>query len=288
MRQTDKPNFVRLEFDTYGEFLDYVSQDPKDMIYDGHSSRLESGNSGFTGTPNYQTALQLARDGWPQGIAQANKYSSALFAKLSHLVERLDPVGDIEGAGFDVGTYLSGVPECWLRFETTMAEGAGKVIRLLYTCGASAAVDNDVMIKRGAVAAALVQLLEYAGHRVEIFCCPRCSTSDKQGKGYRLECIVKIKDAEQPLDMSRLIFALAHPSMLRRLGFRLDELGSHETQRKVGTVSYSVAPSQDLLDRADIYIDKIRMSQDAWWDSAEKTEKFILENLKKQGVEIAC
>jgi hypothetical protein len=78
---------------------------------------------------------------------------------------------------------------------------------------------------------ALIDAIEYAGHRAEVICNEAMSYREyedyRQGKHKEdgwFEISVVVKKSSQPLDMSDLAFCLAHPAMLRRIMFSVAEI----------------------------------------------------------------
>ena len=109
---------------------------------------------------------------------------------------------------------------------------SGKIVNIAFNMSASGSISADEMFNKGATIAALVELLERAGKRVELK--GRMSTTghDKAKTNFRYQ--VMIKEAGEPIDVDRLAFSLAHPGCLRRLGFSIMEQASEKTQRAIG------------------------------------------------------
>src|SRR6185295_6436941 len=126
--------------------------------------------SEFTKAKDWNHVLQLAKDGWPEGLEKSKSISSVMFNDVSQMIERTDVNHDIEGHAIDVSRFVDGEPECWLKFENVIqeAESGNKLIRITFNCTVSAGVNTDTIIRKGATISALIELLEYAGHRVEL------------------------------------------------------------------------------------------------------------------------
>jgi hypothetical protein len=126
----------------------------------------------------------------------------------------------------DVGRFLSGEPEC---FGTEIADGGSisrPVVKIVANLAASGAVTPQSLFIRGAAIVAAIDILEALGRRVEAWVAhgsARSKGSDSQSH----ETHVLVKRADQPLDVDRLAFAVAHPACLRRLCFSIMEQHGH-------------------------------------------------------------
>lgn len=273
-------------FYSWGECIDAAKNGAAKTPSYNSSQEVSSSPNPWEGTKTFGEAMELATNGWTAGEETIGKISAKVLAKVTSLIQRDEVVYDVEGIGLDVAEYLNGVPECWQRFESHMAEGEGiKHIRLVYNATASAGIEPNIMAARGAAVAALVQALEYAGARVEVWAIPiaiRCGWGGS-GKGPDFEARVLVKAADQDLDMSRVAYALAQPSMLRRIGFAL--LEGHEGAMKAA--GYSYGHPATTLDKGDVYIDSARLGE-AQWTKEESAVQWVLAELQKQGIQLTA
>lgn len=276
MQTTDNGQIYRIDFDNWGEFLGHVARPiPR------HCSTRDSETQpySFNKTSSYRDALDLAQNGWPEGIAQIKELSAQIFDLISHKIIRYDPYHDVEGAMIDIARYIDGEPECWIAFEEnkTQAPASSDLITLVFNASASAGVRTEVMERKGAAITALTECLEFAGKRVKVVFVGCTSRHSKSG-----EFFVTIKEFDQPLDMDRLAFALIHPSMFRRLTLRCIEL-MPEAYQCIANTSYG-SPA-DVVTDADIYIQKAHLNE-YQWSSESAAITWIRENLKSQGIEL--
>jgi len=268
---------IKRHYESWGEFLAYID---RDIPADNYLQASKTGGSGFCGTPNWEAALELSRVGWLKGQADASKIAAPLFNSVSSMIERTDIVRDVEGAQIDIALFLDGEPECWQRFETSYIDGIGyRVLRLTFNIAASAAISQATITAKGATIAALIQLLEYSGYRVQVDV-----LWGGNSPGIYIQPSVTVKRPDQPLDLPRLMFAMAHPSMLRRLLFRWAELMHKTDQQKLGS-SYGHPDEVPEADQGDIHIAKSSYP-DSQWDNPESARKWIVGQLKKQGVSL--
>lgn len=273
---------VSLDFDSWGPYVDLAEHGETNMPLTTQGSR-ESDRGGWAGTSSFEEALELVINGWPDGEKKTRMLSRGLFAHVSHLIERQNVIYDVEGNGIDVAKYLNNEPECWQRFETELTDGPGhRLVRLMFNFSVSGGVSTNVIMARGAVIAALIELLEYAGHRVEL----TAIQSIQRGSNYG-ELRVRVKEFSQNLDMGRVVFALAHPSMLRRLAFSVWERSLNGMERsKLGIGTHYGFPCDSLGDRGDIYVGKALLGA-VQWEDEKQAERWIMDELKKQGVTLS-
>jgi hypothetical protein len=132
---------------------------------------------------------------------------------------------DVAGDLLDVGMHLSGEPECWM-VETDSANSVSRqsrVKRLMIETCVSAGVSTEVMTQRGVALMQMIDMLESSNVRVELY----VMMSSGHDKSRSICHIQKVKDADQPLNRAHVLYWVAHPSALRRLGFGAFEIGTH-------------------------------------------------------------
>ena len=273
MRVEDKRLPKKLiEFGSWGELIDYAARVPTVTAKSEQHSRFVRDDDWY-GTPDFPAALNLALNGWTDAETKARTLSSVLFNKVSSLVEHDYPVSDIEGVDIEMGAYTRGEPECWTRFEKVMEEGEGKIARIVFNGFFSAGINHDVIIARGAAVAALVDLLEYSGTRCEVIY--HCPFNDP------IHFRTLIKSADQPLDLSRLMFAVGHPSMFRRIMFSALEHNPERESLSLYGLPYELHESQ----RGDVYLGCAGFP-DVQWKDTESAQAWIIAELKSQGVDV--
>ncbi len=116
-------------------------------------------------------------------------------------------IADVTGAGYDVGAYLSGEPECWLRFS----EQAGRrAVRIGLCARASGGVPLEALMARGAAVMAIALLLQAHGQPVEVDVLFPCDFRPLK---------LRLADASSGsvLDLDRMAFGLVHPACYRIL-----------------------------------------------------------------------
>jgi hypothetical protein len=233
MQIIEKPRLRRAEFATFGEFLSYaenqVPSGERSNYRDTDCRSWAVGNTGFHHTKTFAEAESLARRGWHEGASQVAAFRDRLGASLDRAVATVRATEvqyDVTGLWADVGRVATGEPEC-CGYEAAGTRNATRVIPLRINVSSSHACTSDEFLARGAVTVAVIDTLESLGDRVAL----SFGASAKCGRtGVVYEFVAPAKEPDQPLDLDRLAFFLAHPAALRRYGFsvyeKLGRLGS--------------------------------------------------------------
>lgn len=212
-------------FDSYESFIRQASKagelENRKASTKDSSNRWDMG-AGWAGT------LELAKRGWPEGLKRIQKAAELLKLPVGEKSYEPRQVLAVSGDEVDVGLYLSGEPECMHDYEMLETPSFGKVAKIIVNLSASWQVSAETMFQRGAAAVLLIDALEQSGIRCEVWALPKCSSNKGESvkRGSRKESLVVhvcVKQADDPVELDRLAFMLAHPAAFRRLGFRMME-----------------------------------------------------------------
>lgn len=261
-------------FDSYPEFIQTCMKYPANP---GKSRNTDIRK--WSGTETYEEACDLALKGWNEGAQKAYDLSHDIETRLYSLIERQVISYDITGELLDVARFCDGTPEHWGVFETQLVEGPGtKYFHLVVNGTVSGGISTKVVIERGASIAALVHLAELAGHRVKA-----TLVFSIEGRSVHYEVRVPLKDYEEHLDIDKLAYAIAHPSVLRRhLLSLMEELPEpYYSNFNVGS-GYGLPKDTDGA-RGDIYIEHMLAGDDRW-ASPESATAWVREELTRLGV----
>jgi hypothetical protein len=217
----------RLEsWNSFGEFLDYVESNPKPLS-------SNEGRSSFTGgTSSLSDAVRLARQGYREVRPDVDRMVNDLTDRISgKLDNRYDVRHNVCGSDVDMGRYVQGEPECMMEWVSEPAEAMGRVVKIVVNAAASSYVTAEQIKARGAAVLALIDTIHKLGVGLEVW--SECGISNKGvNKGDRFGFAVKIHSSEDMVDIDAIMFALAHPSMLRRAVFSAMEMS--EKAREMG------------------------------------------------------
>lgn len=241
-----------------------VAEAQKELGGGNRASR--TGSQKFTHTTSFDHAVELATNGWPEGAARVRRLAKELRLKMP-MQPMQSTYYDIAGSYVDVGRYLEGEPECMVDFREEPTKR--HTFRVGFNVCVNGGVDAREIEANGAALCVLIDRLESIGVRVEVTAFDQCAPV----------CVLAttVKECDQPLDLDRVTFALAHPSFLRRLGFgwrdgrpveernamhawdfgsgKPSGYGGHETyQGRYGQWTDEIVPAQhecDLMLRAE-------------------------------------
>jgi hypothetical protein len=220
------------------------------------------------GTANLKAAVALGHNGYDEIRPEVER----MFTEMeSQLAERLEIAFQTQfgytGSVVDVGRYLSGEPECMLDFVPEPSARMGRVVRIIVNGIASASVSADRIKKRGVVVCALVDAIHKLGMGVEVYV--EFPTNDRglnNPKGTVHTMLVKLHSSEQMLDINNLMFALCHPSMLRRISFSVMEQTKWAPAKELVQSGYGFPGALECADRvgADVRCEMLQSGKDEY------------------------
>ncbi|MDF1551968.1 MAG: hypothetical protein P1P84_02845 [Deferrisomatales bacterium] len=174
-----------------------------------HSRELSEWTE-FFASPTFEDAAELAQNGWPEGRREmAERFDTLQIAQTAEDTGAYS--WETEGSFFDLGQLLSGEPEHWLHEER---EPRRRVWQITVNVAASNKVTQATIMNRGAAVLALVDALQGAGDIVELHV---VASARDWSKSIGRNILTTIPLGVTPLDMGTAAYALAHPSMLRRI-----------------------------------------------------------------------
>jgi hypothetical protein len=173
-----------------------------------------------------EDAVKLATWGWPEGARLASEKATRIADRLvaatgSSVYQAIEY--DVVGAAYDAGAVALGIPEAW---GVMAPQPAKRAVRIVLNCTVSGGVPASAITARGLAVCALALALQARGYPVTVDVFQALAT----GSG---EDITRVSDAVtgSQLDLDRVVYALAHPTMFRRLfravtnGFRNNSIG---------------------------------------------------------------
>jgi len=234
----------------------------------------------------FNKVFERAINGWPEASKDIRDVVVPMVDKITAQIEQdhYDFVDDGSIASdFDVPTLLTGEPSHWLQHRTEITEGKGhRIIRIGSATRNTAGVSAEGMYRRGVITAALAYCLEAAGFGVEIVGVGKTEGTYANCTYYSF---TKVKGAGEILDLNRVAVAVANPGFQRRLDFAIRESDSRLVSGSIGRDGYGrsrdLSASEIEREKLDIYV-----PVDAARTPADKVVKYVLDELRKQGVKI--
>lgn len=197
---------------TWDEYVDRA----KDAVAKFPGERT-SGRGSWSGG-SFEEAVEMATvTGYKAAVVEVEQIVQQIDQLVTSDAYRVtfDTVFDVSGGEVDMGRFLSGEPECMRESFPVKVAARGRAVRLTVNTGYLGAVEEYEVRRRGAAILALVDILARLQHPMEIW-----TARVAEVGSVRLLYTVKVQDANQPLDMGRVMYAIAHPSYHRQLCFR--------------------------------------------------------------------
>lgn len=267
----------KIYFEDLYEFWNYAFQDSNAI---DQESRLDD-NIEWTGGLDWEQSKKMAQTGWVEGMKKIERYRVEILPMVAQKILRPFPINSMVGYCVDVGAYLSNQPECFINREYHERNFPGRILKIVCSVSFSASITPETIIQRGAMVCALIDAIEYAGHRTEVIA-NFASTNDRFIKTNKdkynswFEVSVVLKKSHQPLELTDLAFCLAHPAMLRRIMFSVAELNGWSD------FAHNYGYPEEATDKGDIYIQEIfsKVVPDS------KAIEWVLQQLKVLGINI--
>lgn len=216
MRQYKSGNDIFItEYSSLGEFVASINSLPTNRYFKGRtlsSHKKESDDNGWYRSCDYDRATHLLIHGWDSAAEQmAQKVK--LTKGIGSPARTSKPVYGVVGSQASVPRYLQGIPTNMISRQTVYSKQ--KVVTITKGISYSGNKSSKFIMDESIKALELIQSLETSGQRVRLNVMVAATTSGKS-----TICKVCVKQPDERLNISKMAFALAHPSMLRRFFFR--------------------------------------------------------------------
>lgn len=223
MNKVTEGNLARITFNSIHEVVEYINNTERTLFYSGYhiSDEVGSTNAIFTGTSDFNEALDLLHHGWDRGAKKLNRGLTGVCLNNGISNKRIN-VYDVVGYQACAPRYLQGIPTNMVRsINKPMKQ---KVVDVVKDFGYSGIVSAETMTRESIKVLNVVNKLEQEGHRCNVYT-SFISRSGWSGGGNNTytEIRVKIKQSTQRMNVKQMAFPLAHPSMFRRICFALIE-----------------------------------------------------------------
>lgn len=203
------------EFTSLNEFEQYITNTPINKAFQWKKLQSVEHGFGFTQTHNYEEATELFKNGWNDMAQKLTKKLNVIKNQVVDAqVQKI--LYDVVGFQCSVPRYLQGIPTSMVNKKLVPVKQ--RVITLNKDISYNAFTTTEEIVEASTQTLQLIKKIEAQGIRVNlnlIFGSTAGSTKE----------VVKIrlKSANERLNVSKLAFPLVHPSMLRRLLFRYME-----------------------------------------------------------------
>lgn len=197
-------------FSSLGEMVKFIDAIPYAKRSGERNQGFDTSNAKWYGSINMTEAMELARDGWTAGTENASKVLE--FLDLENATQRRRAYS-VAGGNVSVGRLLASNPAHMVRRPKLPGHRA---ITLFVENTASASINADMLVIRAAIVAAFADILEDRGYSCTIV------AVTMQGLSFAnpgAQTAVTLKHAGEKLNLNDVVFALGHPSFLRRFNF---------------------------------------------------------------------
>lgn len=231
LKSFEKKNKEGNKYYFFSRFSDLIKLVEDNRTSGNWNDASETGDYDFTKTKTMDEAIELAKFGWKEGINKLNSNITINNVKMEYKNEF-----NVVGSHVSVPRYLNGHPENMIR--KVQIPKRDNVVNLIRFASAVGGVEASSMLEGGVKFVQLIQNLESQGYRCNvdiIFASKRYVDDTNQ------VARVRIKSANERLNVAKMAFPMCHPSTFRRFIFktRYLETGSADGYRSWN--SYSVS-----------------------------------------------
>lgn len=202
-------------FDSIKDFVKYIEENKTRECFE--RSKLSSKKENFdnwSGTETYEQAIEFLQNGWDEGAKILNSNISKKIKDISKAEEKVfQNIKDVCGYQPIVPLYLNSVPNCMIRKQQKVLKN--KIVNVTRTLSYSGGIRTSEVMSESVKAAMIIKNLEKSGYRVNLHLI--------LGSG-KFAVKIKLKSANERLNVSKLAFPLINVAMFRRLYFRFVEV----------------------------------------------------------------
>lgn len=236
MKEIKHNKTVIREFTSVNEFENYITTSPLNEVFRWETLSSVKGTQSFTQTKSYEEATSLFKNGWD---SMAKNITHQLNVKKNQTLDThvQKVMFDVVGFQASVPRYLQGIPTNMVNKKLVPIKQ--KVITLNKDISYNAMTSTQDIIDASIQTLQLIKKIEAQGIRVNL----NLIFGSETGKNTEVVKI-RLKSANERLNISKLAFPLVHPSMLRRLLFRYIEVAPTVTKGFRGGYGHPLDGSQ--------------------------------------------
>jgi len=210
------------KFESIDELLNYITTKPRKP---GRNNSSNEEDYGFYKTKNFNEAVELLRHGDDELFKKISNEKSKIKIEtlLGNARNRQQYFNDVSGFMPNVANYMTGNPKNMINVRKNGI--SQKVVNIFLNIRVPGGVSADEVIRIGSKYISIIDLLEKNGYRCNLY-----SGVANQNSAGTKHCVmmVRVKSDREPLNIRKLSFALAHPSMQRRIKFKWMEVNDYD------------------------------------------------------------
>lgn len=220
IKKTQKEHFTSIT-----QFLSVINSRKNNTAMAGEDSS-EHGSTDFTGTKSYEEATRLITNGWEEVLPRIKeKFETSIKSNHNGAIDKRRTYNHVVGYAPNVPNAILGLPQSMINQKREPQKV--KVVSIVYAPDANSGTSADTFIKAGVVVLNIINRLELNGLRVRLM----ITVMDTFKNGTFVNATINVKDYREQLDLKKLAFPIANPSMLRRFGFKWLETFPELTER---------------------------------------------------------
>lgn len=224
------------------EFEKFINETPLNDVFRWEElSSTRTDIKEWSGTRDFDEAKDLMKHGADDLSEKINNMFKVKVKEMEQTTVRRAQY-DVAGFQCSVPRYLQGVPTSMINQKNVSKKQ--KVVTLNKDMSYSRSWSSEEIIEESAKSLAIIKKVEQMGYRVNLNMC-FVSKTGKQKAGLK----IRVKNANERLNVSKMAFVMAHPSMIRRMIFRWIEVNPDITDNSYrGTYG---APDDVMLLQTD-------------------------------------
>lgn len=250
---------------------------------------LDSSNStdlSFSGTSSYDRAENLLLKGWDKLLYKIKPTYDKKVEILSHkyIRKKSSNINTVVGGTPNVPRALMCLPNSLINREPSVKKL--NTIEIIYDVSIACNIDITDAVKSGIALLSAIKLLEKSGIQLKLTCCFFSTASrHKCDAGEVVIGTILLKNYTDRLNLLKICFPLAHPSMVRRIGFKFLETIPGITDERFSCGYGSTVPIEELRkifqSKNTVILNYYTIAKEMNFDT-EKLIKYIEDNVKKQ------
>ena len=206
---------IKEDFKSIHQMLDVIEHRPNNKVMKNEDAS-KTGTKDFTGTRSYGEAKEIFQNGYTD-ILDKIKMGVNSNIKAQRTENRRKVETGVVGYAPHVPNAILGLPNSMI--YTHSQPQKVKAISIIYSIIENCGTEADEFIKSGICVLSAINSLELRGVRVNLNISFFNATTGSDKPQYTF-ATVKVKDYREHMDLQKLCFPVAHPSMFRRFGFK--------------------------------------------------------------------
>lgn len=186
------------------------------------SESINADRKSFTGTNSYEAAENLLLVGYADILPKLQKYTKKVnILKYDYIKDKSHPTNTVVGGATNVPRALMGLPNNLINREHVVKRV--KTLSIVYDISVPCTVTAESIIEGGVTLLSAINLIELSGVQLRLVACFFSTNDNYLRTKETIIGTIPLKDYSEKFNILKMCFPLAHPSMLRRIGFKFLE-----------------------------------------------------------------